>query len=156
VTPRPLTPLDRAFDTKRRELFERTENAVARAWTVRNYGDRESFVRQAVALVEGGQRQTVDLVNGYMVAKLRQLVDGGAPRTVPPSDFTVEKLRGVPAAEVYDRPFGALGYHLSLGAEFKVADQAGEKDVRRLVSVDLLLALTHSMKAWMEAHKADL
>lgn len=63
--------------------------------------------------------------------------------------YTTEKMRGLPAAEVYARPFGAYAKFLSDGADEADAVRAAQASVSKLAATDLQLAQTHSARDWM-------
>lgn len=120
---------------------------VASAWQL-NHNERERAIATVVALVEAGQRSTVKLVDAYMVAAARE-----AGLRVPSrglnGDYSIEALRGVAAAEVYGRPFGALGGQLEQGASLEQALASARGYVTKLAQTDLQLAHTHASRDWM-------
>lgn len=136
--------LDAVYRTQRLRLASVVEAATAAAWAAR-YRERGHVATDAVlALVYGGQAATVRLVDAYMAAKAES-----APKGLPVESYTVGAIRGLPAEDVYERPFGALGAHLGRGEELPAAVAAAQGSLRRLVRTDLQLAHTYSARDWM-------
>lgn len=138
-----MAPVDAAYRTQRLRLISTVNAATASVWA-QGFRDRERVIQEVLRIVHAGQAQTVALVDAYMAVKAQAPVRGLAPDA-----YTVALLRGVPAEEVYGRPFGALGAHLAGGTEFGAAFQSGRDSLGRLVRTDLQLAQTHSARDWM-------
>jgi hypothetical protein len=135
--------LDAAFRGQRLKLAGIVQGATVRAW-MRERHNRDAAIEAALQVVHAGQARTVELVDAYMALKV-----GGDPKGLPAGRFTVEALRGLPAAEVYDRPYGALGAQLAGGAEFSTALSSAQASVSKLAGTDLQLAQTHAAREWM-------
>lgn len=147
----PPTQLDATYQERRVALSRHVEDVAAKLWVARDWGDRSSFTAKAIPMVEGGMRVMVSLVDAYMTSKSRVAAGDPHLRLTPlvPSDIGVEDVRGVPASEVYDRPFGALGQKLAEGAQFVEADNYAADYVRKLVVTDLQLAYTTASAMWI-------
>jgi hypothetical protein len=149
-----VNALDAAYQRNRREIASKVADAVEQAWKNNLDGGRDVFIKQAVMLVQGGMQATAVLLSAYFTTKAR-ISSGNStlrPTVIPARELTVEALRGVPADEVYGRPFGALGFQLAQGAEFDAAAETGQSYARKLAMTDLQLASTHATKRWIEAH----
>lgn len=143
--------IDYAYNTQRRRILNLTAAGANRLWVAGGYNDRETFLQHVVAVVEAGQRQTVSLLSAYMTHKARTaLNDPHHPYiALNPDDFTVEKLRGVPADEVYARPFGTIGARMAAGVDFAAAAATAGSYVTKLAATDVQLAQTYGAKAWV-------
>jgi len=145
--------LDLNFRKQRQGIFNRVGDLAVGLWTARDWGDESTFTTPAIRNVEGGMSATVTLINAYYNAKARA-ASGNAQlpaKDVEPSFFTIEDVRGVPALEVYSRPFGALGAKLAADPEleFAAADNDIADYVRKLAVTDMQLALTQSSALWI-------
>lgn len=135
--------LDVAYHSRRVRLARLVGAATAAAWA-ELHNDRTATLDRVVPLVENGQAAAAALVDAYMAAKTETTVKG-----LDATRYTIEALRRVPAREVYDRPFGALGGQLAAGAEFATALASAQGALDRLVRTDLQLAQTHAARDWM-------
>lgn len=140
--------LDAVYRSQRLRLTGTIAAAAASAWSSA-YRDRERAVATLVPLVEAGQAQTVALVSGYMTAKALSEGERAVTRALERERYTTTALRGLPAAEIYGRPFGALAGQLAQGAEFAQAFASSRASLDRLVRTDLQLAQTHAARDWM-------
>lgn len=138
--------IDGVFRTERLRVTSRVEAAAA-AMFVSLYRDPDETVGRVVPLVEAGVGRVVVLADAYMTAKA---VAAGIPMTVKglPA-FAYRDLRSRDAAEVYRRPFGALGGQLEQGAELQAALGSARAALGRTVRTDLQLAQTHAAREWM-------
>lgn len=86
-----------------------------------------------------------------MVAKAME--DGVNLRRVglDPASYTTTILRGIEAATVYGRPFGAYGAFLNEGQSQEAAIRAAKSAVSKLAATDLQLAQTHAARDVMVA-----
>lgn len=138
--------IDGVFRTERLRVTSRVEAAAA-AMFASLYQDPEETVGRVVPLVEAGVGRVVSLTDAYMTAKA---VAAGVPMRVKGlSAFAYRDLRSRDAADVYRRPFGALGGQLEQGAELQVALTSARGALSRLVRTDLQLAQTHAAHEWM-------
>lgn len=140
--------LDVAYRSNRLRLVNLTVQTAGATWQ-QNYHDREAAIARVVPVVEGGQRATVQLVNAYMVASAREAGHAAGVMALDPAGYTTAAIRGLPAEEVYDRPFGALGGQLEQGAEYATALESAQASLRRLVETDMQLTQTHAAHDWM-------
>lgn len=142
--------IDAVYGSQRLRLAATVAAAVAAAWAHR-FQDREAAISQIVRLVTAGQGHTVHLVEAYMAAKAAQ--DGATVARVglDPASYTTTILRGIEAASVYGRPFGAYGAFLNEGQSQETAIRAAKSAVSKLAATDLQLAQTHAARDWMQA-----
>jgi hypothetical protein len=143
------------FEEKRRALMERTILACGDAWTNRTWGERETFIGPAVGLAEGGMRAMADLVDASFTHRAR--LASNDPELETPStdgDFDLAEILGEDPRDIYDKPFGVLGWHLSRGDDFKEADNKARSFVESMIATHLTLAQTHAAVAWIEAYNA--
>lgn len=141
-----MSELDNAYRSQRLRLVSAVEAGAAATWG-NLYREPERRATAAVLpLVIAGQAATVTLLDAYMAAKV-----GAQPKALDRARYTTEALRGLPAEEVYERPFRALGAQLGAGEELPVAVASARAAVSRLVHTDLQLAQTHAARDWMEA-----
>lgn len=143
------TPLDTAYQAQRIRLTATVTAATASAWA-QHYKDRNATIQRVVGIVTAGQAHTVRLVDSYMTAKAVQATGSGTLKHLDPKRYITDILRGLPAAEVYSRPFGAYGSFLKDGAHPKEALRAAQSSVSKLAATDLQLAQTHSARDWMQ------
>lgn len=121
-------------------LTERTTSMVLAAWrTLPDYnrGSIDAFLGRVLPAVYAGQGTTASVTSTYIAAVISaELGEVVAP--VPPGD--VRTLRGVPAEEVYTRPFVEVWTALKKGQSFDGAVSVGADRLSRLVEDDLSLA----------------
>lgn len=122
---------------------------VSRIWVTGSPQDQDALANRAIALVMTAQTQTVRLTDAYMTQKTRRATGKGAAGRIKPEDYTIDKLRGVPALEVYKRPFGALGAALARGEEFSEALRSGRASLVKVASTDIQLAQVRAARDWM-------
>lgn len=142
--------IDRTYRSQRLRLSATVQAAALRTWDGL-YRDRERTVAGLVPLIHAGQAATVRLVEAYMIAKARDADEHIRPLNLPAELYTVAVLRGVPAEEVYERPYGALLAMIGRGEEFARSMQAARASVAKLATTDLQLAQTHSARDFMRA-----
>lgn len=126
---------------------------VERAWRgLGRYdrGDIERFVELILPQIAGGQVTTASLTDAYL-AQLERTVLGSAARTVGVDAASVltEALRGVPAAEVYQRAGVTVWRSLADGVPYERAVERGLERALSMASTDLQLAKTHTARAVM-------
>lgn len=138
--------LDNAYRAHRARI-RATVVATANGIWARDFQNRDSMVARVVPVVEGGQRATATLVDAYMTAKTRMATGAHASvKGIDPGDYTIEKLRGEPADEVYGRPFGLFIHELRQGAPFAAAVVSGQGYMTKLVATDLQMAQVSSAR----------
>lgn len=116
-----------------------------------NYHSPDTFVPAAVAAVDGGQRTVAALTTAHLSQLYGTLAGSSpAPATVPIGHLTDQVVRGVPAAEVYRRPFVTLWTDLAGGKPFDAAWAAAGRRLDTLVATDLQLATTHTARTVLE------
>jgi hypothetical protein len=108
--------------------------------------DIDRFVAAVVPVVGGGQRAIASLTDNYLATIQRQVIGSGSTVGIPSDVVTDEKMRGVPAAEVYQRTGSTIYGSLSRGAVLRVAVNAGLARAVNMASTDLQLARTHSAR----------
>lgn len=142
--------LDAVYRSQRLRLYSTVSAGVAQIWAS-NYKDRSATIERSLSLVAAGQARTVALVDAYMAAKVRVALGKGDPKGLNPARYTVDKLRGSSAENVYERPFGAFGAHLASDGEdgFAAGMDSAAHTLARLARTDLQLAQTHAARDWM-------
>jgi hypothetical protein len=142
------------YRSERLRLYSTVGASVARLWA-NDYQDEERTIASALSLVAAGQARTVSLVDAYMSAKTREVTGRGGLKGLDPKRYTVDALRGAPAREVYQRPFGALGAFIATRGQdgWAAGMAAATGSLIRLAQTDLQLAQTHSARDWMAEDK---
>jgi hypothetical protein len=126
----------------RTALLDAIVNLFGRLTSWRD-ADADSFIAAATPMVAGAQQAMAAMTDVYLAAILSDLL--GEP--VEPAGVTLgDDLRGVPAVEVYRRPFIQIWTDLAGGALLKAAIQAGLRRAEGLAATDLQLAKTHSSR----------
>lgn len=141
--------LEVAYRSQRLRIVTAVTLSVRRLWAQAETQQQDVFVGHAVPLVNAGQAHVVSLVDGYMAAKTQQKTGSGDVKGLDPALYTTDAIRGVPAADVYARPFGVLGSELANGAEYGLAKASAGDYLDKIVATDLQLAQTHSARDWM-------
>lgn len=140
--------LNRVYRTQRLRISQTVTAAVAAAWAAL-HAERDATIAQVVQIVTAGQSATVQLVNAYMAARALHVTGETASQALDPADYTIDKIRRLPAAVVYSRPFGAYGAFRAKGADPARALEAAQVSVVKLARTDLQLAQTHAARDWM-------
>lgn len=139
----PPSRLDGAYRSQRLRLTSAVTSTATGLWA-RGRRDEQQALEDVLRVVYAGQRQMVALVDAFMGIKART-----GPQGLDPSRYTVEAIRGVPAEELYRRPWGALGGQLAQGASFASAADSAAASLAKLVRTDLQLSQTHAARDWM-------
>lgn len=150
-----MNRIDQTYQWKRLEMRSKLVDAAAEIWVGREWAERSNFLDKIIPFVEGGMSASVQLLESYLVMQA-QLASGDTGIQTPQLDishYTIENMRGVPATEVYDRPYGTLGTHLMKNANFKSADEKAAEYVKQLAATDLQLAETRASRDWMVAYE---
>jgi hypothetical protein len=113
-----------------------------------SHADRNKYLGQVLTLVDGANRAMVTLTSGYLTAKAREL-GHARHQALSLNDYTVEKLRGTKAVEVYARPYGALYGQLAAGASEEEAHASATDALGKLAATDTHMAYTASARDWM-------
>ena len=108
--------------------------------------DIERWVAQVVPVVEGSLRQMASMTDAYL-ATVETVTTGERAAPLGAETPTTEALRGVPAAEVYQRAGVTVWTALSTGAEFPDAWQQGLDRATNIATTDLQLAKTHTTRS---------
>ncbi len=133
----------------RAAIRSRLSQAVSATWEGLgswNDADVERFVARVTPLVVAGQVQTSAMTDAYIAATLSEM-RGRPVRPVGPSRAEITSARGVPADEVYRRPFVEVWTALAAGVLFTDALEQGADRLLRLVDDDLSLAHRTSARA---------
>ena len=139
--------LDAVYRAQRLRLSAAVAARTAAIWT-QLQGDQPAALAQLIPVVEAGQSHVASLVAAYMTAKASEQ-GAQAVLTVDPARYTTEALRGLPAAEVYSRPWGAFYKNLDAGVTRPQATQSALASLDKLVRTDMQLAQTHSARDLM-------
>lgn len=98
--------------------------------------DATRFTRQAVPLVHGAQQALAGLVAAYLAQHATQQTGTPVPAPVLPAR-AVTNLRGVPASEVYTRPFKDVWAALAQNKTLEQAVAQGTSRLREVAEGDL-------------------
>ncbi|MCU1660882.1 MAG: hypothetical protein JWR58_947 [Pseudonocardia sp.] len=112
--------------------------------------DAESFAAQVAPIVTGAQQHTASLTAAYL-SQVVALGGGVPPTSVPIGAVDDAALRGVPALEVYQRPFKQIWYDLSQGKPLDQAVTSAGQRLQKTASTDLQLAKTHTARQVMKS-----
>lgn len=139
------TRLDLAYRQQVAQVRSRLERFAREQFTAGEFRDDDMarFVAAVVPVVLAGRRQVSALTDAYLSQKVAK-ARGGRIRPAGPVD--TDSLRGVPAAEVYQRPFITVRSKLAEGLALDAAVSAGLARTSDLVLADLQLAKTHTTR----------
>lgn len=113
--------------------------------------DMDRFLSTTLPMVAGAQRLMGTLTDAYLSRVVGALTGSPSlPIGLPTSMVSGQGLRGVPPAEVYQRPFVTTWTALSNGQSLDAAVRQGGERLRSVASTDLQLAKTHSASAAMQ------
>jgi hypothetical protein len=131
--------LDAAYVAQVKSVRARVEQyALARFGAGQHRdADVQRFVAQVVPVILAARRQVSSLTDAYLSRVL-------GIRSLGPVD--TDSLRGVPAAEVYARPYQTVWTKLSEGLPYDAAVSAGAARLTDIALADLQLAKTHTMR----------
>lgn len=149
AAPAEQSQIDSAYQAHRLRLAATVTAGVVSAWAAL-HKDRQATIDHVARLVATGQAHTVRLVDAYMTTKTLEATGKNLDVALDPSLYTTDTLRGVAAATVYGRSFGAYGAMLKDGAQSSQAVQAAQASVLKLAATDLQLAQTHAAQDWMQ------
>jgi hypothetical protein len=107
--------------------------------------DAAAFAEQAAPIVTGAQQHTATLTAAYLQAAIA--AGGAGVGRIDPTAFTDLTMRGVPATEVYRRPFTQIWTDLSRGKPIEQAVTSAAARLTQLASTDVQLAKTHASRA---------
>ncbi|MEV3855060.1 hypothetical protein AB0J38_12125 [Streptomyces sp. NPDC050095] len=114
--------------------------------------DAAEFVDHVLPVVLGAQQQIGTLTDAYLASMVADMFGGAA---APVGVQLDEALRGVPAAEVYARPFASVWSALGEGRDMSEALSAGTNRLRSIADTDLQLARTHAARQVMRRSRAQ-
>jgi len=129
-------------------LRERVAHAVTLIWRslgVYRNAQMAEFTAQAVPLVEAAMAQMSSLTAGYLALHSQEAGFSAVPVGVPTP--TVQSVRGVPASEVYGRPFHLVWRELGAHNPVDAAIKSGLDRAVETALTDVQLAKTHTVQA---------
>lgn len=138
-----MAELDQTYASQRKRLAGLLTAAVAQI-IANGLRAKDETVSQLVNVVSAAQAQSVAMVDAYMALKT-----GQQPKGLDASLYTTAAIRGQAADIVYSRPWGALGWQLSKGADWDGAAISARDAGVKLARTDLQLSQTHSARDWM-------
>jgi hypothetical protein len=148
VTTVEQTRLDVVYQEQRRRLALAVGAGVSAAWTNDN---RNATLAAVIRIVTAGTQNTARLVDAYMAAKTVEKTGRRLDARLDPAVYTPSALRrGIDAAAVYSRPFGAYGAFAKDGAHPDDALRAARASLTKLAATDMQLAQTHAARDWMQ------
>lgn len=110
--------------------------------------DYERLVTKLVPRLEAGQQRIADLTDAYI--RRLAVAEFGTVRAGRAIDASTVALRGVPAVDVYHRPFASAYTALSEGKPMTAAVAAGRERLSDLVRSGSQLAKTHAARDALE------
>ncbi|MER6598972.1 hypothetical protein [Streptomyces parvus] len=144
--------LTERYDTLTGSLRERVLTFVLAAFdSLPAYRDADAvaFLERVLPVVLGVQQQMGQVTDAYLTAMLADML-GTTTATAPATSAVAEQLRGVPAAQVYERPFVQVWTALSRGHDIADAIGQGRTRLLSITETDLQLARTHAARGAME------
>lgn len=151
-----MATLTSSYQARYEQVRARVSTAAARAWDRLGSWDEkdvERFLTQILPVVEAGQGATAQLADAYLAAYVAGVTGVPTPPVgLDAVDFTDETLRGVPATEVYRRPFVTVWTSLKNGTSWSDAVNAGRARVESTANVDIALSMRAASVAAGEAH----
>lgn len=114
--------------------------AAIAAWDALPVDDIERYATTVVPVVAGLQEDATVLTSSYLSTHISAATGELAEFDLDPSRYTIETLRGVPAASVYARPAKTLRRALSEGVSFEDAVARGRERARATADTDVQLA----------------
>lgn len=146
-----MTTFDETYRNQRRRLTQLVARAAAATITPTSTSEQAAAAQHAVPIVKAGQTHMVQLVGAYMTAKTIAETGNDPGVILDPARYTTEALRGLPASEVYQRPFTVYSAALERTDSPEQALASARAQVKSLAMTDLQLAQTHSARDWMSA-----
>lgn len=144
------TRLDRSYDQAVHKVRVQLNGFAQRYWKGLGSWRDEDFdklVKVLVPRIEAGQQRIADLTDAYI--RRLALAEFGEIKSGLPQAASTLALRGVPAAEVYHRPFASAYTELARGKSVSSAVAAGADRLSSLVLSGLQLAKTHAARDTM-------
>lgn len=139
----PTTRLDAAYNAQINAIRTRIGDFLVTRFNSAQFrtADMERFIKQVVPIVLASRRQVSALTDAYLAQVLSQSLGTHVP-TLGPIDTNA--LRGVPATEVYQRPFQTVWTKLASGMPFDAAVSAGTSRLSDILLTDLQMAKTYT------------
>ncbi|MGA5489570.1 hypothetical protein ACPCK1_17660 [Streptomyces pseudogriseolus] len=110
-------------------------------------GDAAAFVEQVLPTVLAAQAQMGQITDAYLSAMIADMLGTAA---APAGVQLPEALRGVPADEVYTRPFVTTWTALAQGKAYTQAVAEGRTRLLSITETDMQLARTHAAQQSMQ------
>lgn len=135
--------LDAAYNAQIQAIRSRVTQFASARFAAGQYRDADviRFVNQMVPTILASRRQVSALTDAYLAQKL----SGALGIRVPPrGPIDTSGLRGVPASDVYARPFQTVWTKLSNGLPFDAAVNAGAARLVDVIATDLQMAKTYT------------
>lgn len=108
--------------------------------------DMTRFVSLAAPIVSAARRQSASLTTAYLSQQIR----AGGGMLGKPVPIDTDGLRGVPIADVYQRPNRTIWNELSNGAPLGDAVKVGQERLASLIETDVQLAKTNAAHAVLQ------
>lgn len=146
-----VTRLDIAYDLQVLQVRTKVANYADRLWKgLGSYrdADAERLIAALVPRVEAGQLRIAQLTDAY-ISRTAAVTLGTSIKRGSVADVSTEALRGVPADEVYNRPFVTVHTKLSKGKSVSGAIAAGGARLASIVTTGMQLASTHAARQAM-------
>lgn len=143
------TALDVAYDQQvfavRKQLLSQSRAFWNGLGSYRD-ADFERLVEILVPRIESGQKRVSDLTAAYLSRTMREEVGVGRGELPSSTPVSTQDLRGVPAEEVYHRPFVSTYAALDEGRGLAAAKAAGLERLFSLVATGIQLSKTHTAR----------
>lgn len=152
------TTLDRNYNQQIADVRARVMAYASRSWGgLANYreADAERLIATIVPRIEAGQKRVAELTDAYLSRVAADQLGAPILRGQVAPVATVD-LRGVPASEVYQRPFRTVYAALSSGSTLTAAVASGAARLDDIVSTGLQLAKTHAGRQAMDRSGIEL
>jgi hypothetical protein len=145
------TRLEAAYNAQVLDVRKKVAGYAARQWAglgAWRDADAEKFIAALTPRVESGQARIAQLTDAY-IARAGATILGTPIRRGTVAPATTLALRGVPADQVYQRPFTTMRMKLGKGQSLDAAVTAGAARLGSLVLSGMQLAATHSAQKAM-------
>jgi len=143
---RAIDNLQRVYAGQTKVIRDRVEAYAKTQWAAGAYreADMVRFLNRVVPVIKAGGTQMSALTDSYL-ARTLSLMLGEAVK--PQGAINTAALRGVPADEVYKRPFQTVWTSLSEQKPFDAAVSAGKARLVDIVRTDMQLAKTRTSQS---------
>lgn len=148
--------LIRAYQTTSKSVTTNVANFLTRSWgslAAWRDADAAAFLARILPIVQGAADQQAALTDAYLSRLLAdQLGTAVAPKGIRPP--TLAQLRGgVPATEVYSRPFKATRAAIGEGLDLQTSARRGLERLLSISTTDMQLTRTTTSRNILEADK---